>query len=247
MKTIIIRWIRLSCLLGTLLLSCSFCSRKAAVNSISSNDPFILTNTFPTDTNDITSIYNLPPIGKWMYKSDLSRADWLGLKYESKTLYEPINIIVRDNKSTTAEEALRKFEMQISLTDFKDLAGHSSGYAGFIGSAFYKQLPSENTHAFSDENTSQNNNHGRFFGPCSWDGGFYFTGAMSRELFIPSSSIRHHFDSFLIARDRLADEMNNKTVYKITGQIDLNNAITNDSTATTGDHDGVAVLLDATE
>ena len=56
---------------------------------------------------DIANVHGLPFIGKWMYTSDFSRAHWLGVLWEKKALYEPINIIILDSLSKTPEEAVK--------------------------------------------------------------------------------------------------------------------------------------------
>ncbi|MCK9170104.1 MAG: hypothetical protein M0P01_06780 [Treponema sp.] len=58
--------------------------------------------------------------------------------------------------------------------------------------------------------------------------------------------IKHLFISFDEARDNFALKLNEGSVYKIAGSIDLHNII-NTEKETTADHDGKAVVFEAKE
>ena len=87
------------------------------------------------------------------------------------------------------------------------------------------------------------NNHGRIFGPCLHNGMFVFTGAFSREALDTAAKIKHRYDSFDRARDAFSQRFNATGAGTIIRFVNLNNAIVNHPYASTGDHDGVAVVL----
>jgi hypothetical protein len=70
-----------------------------------------------------------------------------------------------------------------------------------------------------------------------------FIGAFSRESVDPLGKIRHRYVSFNQARDDLSQRLDMKTNYKIKAFLELDNALINDPTVTSGDHDGIAVLV----
>ena len=76
-----------------------------------------------------------------------------------------------------------------------------------------------------------------------WKGFYLFTGAFSRETVDVASKVKHHFNSFNRARDAFAKRMSEKAQYRVLSFADLGNAICGDPTLTTGDHDGMAVVL----
>jgi len=196
------------------------------------------------DSSDIAFPEELPAMGKWMYRSDGQRADWLGVKWQGKSLIEPINIILIDRFSPTAVEAKQRLRGQLLKAGYSVRRGHSGGYKGYLDGDFYSQIPEEKNRAFSNRPAFMNNNHGRVFGPCEWDGAFYFTAALSREVVAPLARIKHHYGSFLQARDMFAQSLDRKSGYKIVRTVALDNRITGDPDRTTGDHDGMAVILE---
>jgi hypothetical protein len=94
------------------------------------------------------------------------------------------------------------------------------------------------------------NNHGRVFGPAqprgAAGGPYYFIGAFSRERVDPVTKVKHRYGSFDRARDDFAQRMDEHTDYKVTALVSLENALIGDPGVTTGDHDGIAILLTAT-
>jgi len=190
---------------------------------------------------DIVKANSMPAIGKWMYKSDHNKAEWLGLKLNNKSFREPINIIIVDSISKSVEEAENNLIINFDKAGFKMRIGHSSGYLGYIGNNFYKQVHRNNSQTFSDAPFEINNCHGRIFGPCDINGVYYFSGALSKEKVVVNIPI-HDYDSFNIARDKLANNLNTKTNYKTISYVEMLNSISSDS-FTTGDHDGKATLI----
>lgn len=191
---------------------------------------------------DVATPEGMPAIGKWMLKADLSPANWLGLKYKGKNLKEPINILIVDDAAVSSDDARLRLEENAERAGYEKRSGHTGGYVGYIGGLFFTQLPAEKDHAFSNAPMITDNNHGRVFGPLSWDSRYYFTGAFSRETIDPLGAIKHHYASFNQARDHFAETLDRKTNYKIMSHVDLGNAVDDDK-ETTGDHDGKAVLI----
>ena len=196
------------------------------------------------DTSDVSVVPGLPPIGKWMYQVDLQKAHWLGVPWEGKILIEPINLVLVDPVSKSADEAVSRLYENFKKAGYYDRRHHSSGYIGYINSSFYGQLPKKKHHAFSNEIAELPNNHGRVFGPCGYNGRYYFIAAFSREDIDPVAKIEHRYASFNRARDELSQSFDKKSDYKIIRFLTLNNAIINSKGKTTGDHDGVAVVLE---
>jgi hypothetical protein len=223
-------------LLGIFFFSCSEKNKKTdyTKNRVSQNNENIL-------PEDISKIPSLPPLGKWMYTSDYTYANWLNEKIRGKTLREPINIIIIDSLSKSVDEAKNILISNFETAGFKIRPGHSGGYTGYIENKFYTQLPDKPEHSFSDEPFELNNCHGRIFGPCIVNGIYYFTGAFSKEKVVAGIPIHHYF-SFCEARNKLAENLNLKTKYKMISNVDMFNGIETDS-LTTGDHDSRAILL----
>jgi hypothetical protein len=197
-------------------------------------------------SKDISTLKNYPAIGKWMYQDDMQKAHWLGVKWEGKSLIEPINIIFIDSISKTRTESLDALFKNLKIAGYADKPHHSSGYIGFIGGVFYPQLPAERHHAFSNEVAEIDNNHGRIFGPHRASGKYIYTASFSRESIDPASKVMHHFSSFNRARDEFSQNLDKKTPYKVSGFASLDNAIINNRENTTAEHDGIAVVLHLT-
>jgi hypothetical protein len=192
---------------------------------------------------DIAMPKRLPPIGKWMYRKNGEKANWLGIKWEGKNLIEPINIILLDSISKSGDEAETRLYGNLKKAGFTDRNHHSSGYIGYIGDKFYPQIPHEKYHAISDGSAIKPNNHGRIFGPYYYKGIYVFIAAFSREVLVPAAKIGHGFQSFKRARDEFARKLTMSDGYTLAGLINLDNAIKGSSNETTGDHDGAAIVL----
>lgn len=200
-------------------------------------------------TPDFVVVSGMPNIGKWMLQSDgITPANWLGQLYQGKEIQEPINVIIVDAFAVSAEDAKARLMSAADTADYKSRMGHSSGYHGYIGNFVYDQLPEEDDHAFSTTFFWLNNNHGRAFGPHLYEGKYYFTAAMSREVISLFSSPMHKYDSFITARDDFAAKMVSKAGYHQLQSVNLQNMIPSTYPGkTTGDHDGMAVVLEATQ
>jgi hypothetical protein len=192
---------------------------------------------------DLATPSGFPPVGKWMYDPTWVPAHWLGEIYRGKGLREPINVLVVDGLAASVQDARQRFVVACQKAGYPPRTGHSTGYHGYIGGAWYGQLPEEKDHAFSNEPFELDNNHGRVFGPAAIEGKYYFTAAFSRENVDPFTRVKHLYGSFDQARDDFAQRMDEHTGYKIADFIDLDNALIGNPTTSTGDHDGVAVLL----
>lgn len=185
----------------------------------------------------------LPSVGMWMISPKGSPADWLGRPCRGKRLLEPINVIIVDSLSSTAEEASRRLLGACSSAAFPLRQGHSSGYYAIIGSQLFAQFPPGDKDSFSDALFA--NDHGRIFGPLAWKGAFVFVGAFSRESVDLAARVKHRFESFDRARDSFAQRLSESGAYAISSFVQLGNAILGDAALSTGDHDGIAVLLSA--
>jgi len=170
--------------------------------------------------NDISSVPSLA-IGKWMLAPDKLPARWLDAKYYGKSLREPINIIIVDERTSDLNEAKKNLYGACKSAGFEARMGHSSGYSAFIAGSLHPQLPSEHNHAFSNEPFELNNNHGRVFGPYLAPGKAIFTAAFSREEINPLEKVKHGYHSFNRARDGFAGEMDRHTCFKIKKFINL--------------------------
>jgi len=187
----------------------------------------------------------LPEIGRWMLTPQGVASDWLGEVYEGKNLREPINVIIVDEGASNADDAKSRLLEASARAGYPVRFGHSTGYQGYIGGQLYAQLPKGWDDAFSNDPFEVNNNHGRIFGPHRMGDAYVFTGAFSREEVSPFRSPRHRYASFNRARDDFTQRLHQATQYKVSGFVNLNNALIGDAKFTTGDHDGMAVLVRA--
>jgi hypothetical protein len=195
--------------------------------------------------DDTVQPSGLPLLGKWMIDADGTPAHWLGEIYGGKHLREPINIIIVDAAARSPEDAKARLMKATEAAGYPSREGHSGGYQGYIGGTLHPQLPSEKEHAFSNGPFELSNNHGRIFGPFQFSGTYILTGALSREKVDVLTSPMHQYESFNMARDDFAKNMDQATPYRLSGFVNMQNAIVGDPRTTTGDHDGVAVLLKA--
>lgn len=186
-----------------------------------------------------------PAIGLWMLSRDGSVADWFGELYRGKRLLEPINVIIEDPIATSSAEAVARLLAACEKAGFPHRDGHSSGYSALIGNAVLPQFPPGAKGNFSDALFAFSNDHGRIFGPIEWKGAYIFTGAFSREGVDVVTKVKHPFLSFDRARDAFTQNMTSNGEYRVSDFVSLGNAILVDDAITTGDHDGVAVLLKA--
>ncbi|WP_156432561.1 hypothetical protein [Mycobacterium sp. M26] len=183
-------------------------------------------------------------IGKWMIRPGNAVADWGGVKYGCKTLYEPINVVIVDAASGTVEESAQRLNTAMAAAGFPAMALHSTGFTGVIGGVPYGQQPAIAWQAYSDANFLLPNNHGRVFGPAPGpDGiGYVWTASFSREQvglyrFVP----KHLYVSFGVAREAVRSGLVRAGALDL-GLVDLDNNYST-PTWTTGDHDGYAAVL----
>lgn len=182
-------------------------------------------------------------IGKWMLAPTGAVADWPSQGYPLVTLYQPINVIIVDPTSTTAEESAQKLNAALTAAGFPAQQIHASGYSGVIDGVSYGQQPAAPLEAFADAHWLLTNDHGRVFGPAPGpDGsGFVWTASFSRErtglvYIIPT----HVYVSFSRARNAVRDALVADGATDL-GMVDLDNTLSGRNT--TGDHDGYAVVV----
>lgn len=197
------------------------------------------------EPSDLAYPRELPPIGKWMIAQDGTIAHWLGELVDGRALREPINIIIIDGISGSAQESASRLEAAATAAGFPIRSGHSGGYRALIDRKVFPQLPKDRDRAFSNEIAELTNDHGRLFGPYPFGGAFLFIGAFSREDVRVAQVPHHSFASFNQGRDDFARNLDRKTEFKISDFVCLDNSIIGDRQTTTGDHDGIAVLLRA--
>ena len=192
---------------------------------------------------DAATPEGLPAIGKWMLTAKGVPSDWLGEVYRGRNLREPINVIIIDEDASSAEDAKTRLLTAAARAGYPVRFGHSAGYQGFIGGQLHAQLPQGRDDAFSNDIFEMSNNHGRIFGPHVFDNGYLFTGAFSREEVDPFRDPPHQYGSFNRARDDFTQRLDRLTDFKVSGFVSLGNALIDDPKLTTGDHDGMAVVV----
>jgi hypothetical protein len=194
---------------------------------------------------DVAMPEGLPTIGKWMLTAKGVPSDWLGEVYLGKNLREPINVIIIDEVASSAQDAKARLIAAAAHAGYPIRFGHSAGYQGFIGGQLHAQLPQGKDDAFSNDLFEVSNNHGRIFGPHLFGQNYLFTGAFSREEVDLFRDPPHQYGSFNRARDDFTQRLDRNTAYKVSGFVNLGNALIDDPKLTTGDHDGMAVVVRA--
>ena len=192
---------------------------------------------------DVATTEGLPAIGRWMLTAQSVPSDWLGEIYEGRNLREPINVIIVDQRASSADDAKARLLAAAARAGYPIRFGHSTGYQGFIGGQLYAQLPQGRDDAFSNDIFEVSNNHGRIFGPHQFGQGYLFAGAFSREEIDPLRDPPHSYGSFNRARDDFTQRLDRSTDFKVSRFVDLGNALIGDPKLTTGDHDGIAVVV----
>lgn len=187
---------------------------------------------------------DLPTIGKWMIDRSGTVAHWLGQMVDGKRLYEPINVILIDAGASDENDARKRLAAAMLAAGYPVRFGHSTGYRGLIGGQLYDQMPQGRDDAFSNHLFEETNNHGRVFGPHTFNGAFVFIAAFSRERVDLLRWPGHRYASFNMARDDLATHFA-ITMFKSGGYVTLGNAVAANPRVTTGDHDGRALVLRA--
>jgi|WetSurMetagenome_2_1015567.scaffolds.fasta_scaffold75361_3 hypothetical protein len=192
---------------------------------------------------NISSDYDIPSIGEWLFYKNKRYADWLGVKYYNRYLREPINIIIIDSDSESAQQAVKKLLRECKMVGYEEEYGHSSGYMGVIDNEFYRQVPNNRHMAFANKDFFVTNNHGRIIGPAFYNGKYVFIAGFSTERPSIFKGVHHLFVSFNKARNDFSLKLNDGSVYKIIGSMDLKNTI-NTNTTTTADHDGKVIVFE---
>jgi hypothetical protein len=192
---------------------------------------------------DVATPEGLPAIGRWMLTAQSVPSDWLGEIYERRNLREPINVIIVDQRASSADDAKARLLAAAARAGYPIRFGHSTGYQGFIGGQLYAQLPQGRDDAFSNDIFEVSNNHGCIFGPHQFGQGYLFAGAFSREEIDPLRDPPHSYGSFNRARDDFTQRLDRSTDFKVSRFVDLGNALIGDPKLTTGDHDGIAVVV----
>lgn len=195
------------------------------------------------DNSGQSSSLDLPEIEPYMLQADGNPANWLGVLLKNKELVEPINIVIVDRLADSQDEAIKNLDMAMEQAGFPGRTGHSTDYQARIDGVSYQQLPEGKHLAYSDAHFEENNNHGRIFGPHFYKNQYIFIGAFSREDAKLNGRNGHSFNSFNRARDQLAKNLDDNGFYKIVEFLQLNNYLINHPSQTTGDHDGMAVVL----
>lgn len=182
-------------------------------------------------------------LGKWMLAPTGGVSDWPSQGFPFTTLYQPINVVIVDPTSTTAEESAQKLNAALAAAGFPAQAIHASGYGGVIDGVTYGQQPAGTLQAFADAHWLLTNDHGRVFGPAPGpDGtGFVWTASFSRErtgllYVIPT----HVYVSFSLARNSVRDALVASGATDL-GMLDMDNKLS--GRTTTGDHDGYAAVI----
>lgn len=204
-------------------------------------ETYSATTTSPAPAESTATPYG--SIGKWMIQSNGQISNWGGKKYQSKTIYEMVNVIVVDPTSTSTSASTSKLGAAMKAAGFPSRSGHSSGFKGYINNTLYSQQPT-GLNAFSDAAATAQNNHGRMFGPAPKQGGGYvWSGAFSTEkpTYFLWFLTGHDYVSFNTARDALARGFVSSGQTQA-ASVDMGNAY-NTTTVTTGDHDGKAIVV----
>jgi len=206
--------------------------------------PSVLMSDFRPPETEMVQPDGYPPLYKWMLAPNLEPAHWLGARVSGKELVEPLNVVIVDRLSKNPEDARRTLEGALAQAGFPMRVGHSSGYFAFLDGRLQPQFPASPHRAFSNEPFEFPNDHGRVFGPVFMAGRFVFVAGFSREGISPMGKVKHRYVSFNRARDRVADRLDQLTAFKRNGFLDLRNVLAGDLAHTTGDHDGLAVVLE---
>jgi len=156
------------------------------VDEIQSTSPIEISNIRTKATVKYTNVVNGVNIGCWMLlsKSTTDRAHW-----NSSNIYEPITNMWKDKTSTTSSAALTRVKNHLVAVGFGTSSMHTYSYYGYIGSSYYFNAISS---TYSDANFTQNNNHGRIFGPVKIGDYWVTIAAFSRE-----TGLLHKFINFL--------------------------------------------------
>ena len=216
--------------------------------TVVTSDPVIGTNPVSTGAGVPSpgDVVDTPygDIGTWLLEPDGQISDFGGQRLGGKRLLEPINVIIVDPTSTTAKEATATLNADLSRAGFPAQPIHTPGFHGTIDGETYSQQPTGFLDAFSDNFFLLPDDHARAFGPdpVQTASGFVWTVAVSREQIGLNGLLPTHvYISYNEGRDELASRLIDSGA-TLVGIVGLSNAY-GGATATTGDHDGYAIVL----
>ncbi|THF88663.1 hypothetical protein E7T09_05615 [Deinococcus sp. KSM4-11] len=199
--------------------------------------------TYQPAVGDVQHVPRIGDVGVWMMTGNLRPSTWLDQPYHSRTLREPVNVVLIDRAARTPDEASSRLLGAMSAAGYPPRSMHSDGYWGLLNGEFRPQFPrTGRSEAFSDGPAYTSNNHGRLFGPWKIADGYVFTGAFSREDLSLLPTPHHTYNSFQVAREDLAARLTARSIYRRSSYLNLGSRVETPMT-TTGDHDGRAVLL----
>jgi hypothetical protein len=147
-------------------------------------------------------------------------------------------------QSQQSDEA--KLIAACTRADYLDRYGHTSDYIAIVNRTVVPLFPSVKKYAFSDRIFAETNNHGRIFGPVFFKVKYWFCAAFSREKF-HVEPFEHTYVSFNQARDRFAWSLNDGNLYNVKNFVNLGNVILGSNIESSGDHDGIAIFIEAME
>lgn len=201
----------------------------------------------PAPTDQTATAYG--DVGKWMLQRNGDIADYGGLPYEGRTLLEPVNVIIVDQRSKNSLAATWRLNAAMRRAGFPPQLIHSTGFQGLIDDQRYRQQPRGFLVGYSDDFFLLPNNHGRIFGPdpVETGAGYVWSGAFStQKVGFVDGLPRHVYTSSNRARDALAAELAASGRARLGGLVALDNSYDTE-TFSTGDHDGYAAVIILTD
>ncbi|MDX1888726.1 hypothetical protein [Mycolicibacterium sp. 050158] len=202
--------------------------------------------TVPDPADEAATPYG--EIGKWMLLPTGQISNYGGLPSGGKQVLEAVNVIILDPVSTTPAQATQRLDTAMFWSGFAAQPVHSTGFAGIIDDVTYGQQPAIPLLGFSDNFFLVPNDHGRIFGPdpVQTSTGYVWSGAFSTETLVLNNWLpAHAYVSSEMARTALVTRLLSSGQATFVGMVPLDNAH-DSATATTGDHDGYAVVLQLT-
>jgi hypothetical protein len=173
----------------------------------------------------------LPEIGNLVLYKNHKPADWLKEKYQGKRLLTPINFLIIDSKSTTAEQSTLFIAKYCGQIGFIPRVGHYSEYVALIGGTYYRQIPNRWKTAFSNKPFWKDNITFRLFGPGNNESGFIYSGSAMEESFSIIGPVYHKYISYNNALSRIKRTFMNSGIIEYLGSFEVkrNFDIENDS------------------
>jgi len=208
---------------------------------------------FATPAGQDVTLPNGLVIDRWMLQSDgQTVANCLGQtfsQYGNKTMQEMVNFIYVDPYAASASDAQNRFFEAVDAANppFDTSVWHTGGYTSYIEDTLYQQQPASPYGAFADKSFYESNiHHFRTWGPYLYQGAWYTIVATSTESYI-WYEFTHVWVSFNSARDTLLSGLLTSPIdpgFVQLASVNLQNQIpTSNPTLTTGDFDGVTVVV----